>query len=240
MASEGLPKYRNECLGDSMIQFFFDHIVQLIPILACGVFAAAIIFERFYALFFTYPILRSRGFFDKVRTLVVSDRIAEAVSFCERYGKKPVARIVKEGLLRAHQPESILQHGLEIEVGENIDRIKARTSFLSTLANVSTLFGLIGTIMGLIQAFEAVGSANIQTRSALLSQGISTAMNHTLWGLVVAVPCMIFYSFLTNRTNRLRSEFERTAVRTIDIIQQRYVIASEFYQNDAAEGKRAG
>jgi len=222
-----------------MIKFLFENISHMIPIIACGVLAIALILERFRALFIVYPMRGSNAFFEKVRNLVIADRISEAVAFCDRYRSKPVARIVKEGLMRAHQPEEIVQHGLDIEVGENIDRIKARTNFLSMLANVSTLLGLIGTILGLVQSFEAVGSANAQARSALLAQGISMAMNHTLWGLAVAVPCMVMYSFLMNRTNRLKSEFERTVVRTIDVIQQRYVIASEL-QNHSSRSKRAG
>ena len=222
-----------------MIKFLFENLSHMIPIIACGVLAIALILERFRALFIVYPMRGSNAFFEKVRNLVIADRISEAVAFCDRYRSKPVARIVKEGLMRAHQPEEIVQHGLDIEVGENIDRIKARTNFLSMLANVSTLLGLIGTILGLVQSFEAVGSANAQARSALLAQGISMAMNHTLWGLAVAVPCMVMYSFLMNRTNRLKSEFERTVVRTIDVIQQRYVIASEL-QNHSSRSKRAG
>ncbi len=222
-----------------MIKFLYENLSHMIPIIACGLMAIAIILERFRALFIVYPMRGTNAFFEKVRNLVIADRISEAVAFCDRYRKKPVARIVKEGLMRAHQPEEIVQNGLDIEVGENIDRIKARTNFLSMIANVSTLLGLIGTILGLVQSFEAVGSANAQARSALLAQGISMAMNHTLWGLTVAVPCMVCYSFLMNRTNRLKSEFDRAVVRTIDVIQQRYVIASEL-QNHNGRGKRAG
>lgn len=223
-----------------MIQFLFENLAHMMPIIACGVIAIAIILERFRALVFVYPMGKTNAFFEKVRNLVIADRISEAVAFCDRYGSKPVARIVKEGLMRAHQPEEIVQHGLDLEVGESIDRIKARTNYLSMIANVSTLLGLIGTILGLIQSFEAVGSANAQQRSALLAQGISMAMNHTLWGLSVAVPCMVCYSFLMNKTNRLKSEFDRAVVRTLDVIQQRYIIASELHGQIQQKGRRVG
>ena len=109
---------------------------------------------------------------------------------------------------------------------------------LSMLANVATLLGLIGTILGLIQSFEAVGSADAQQRSALLAQGISVAMNHTLWGLSIAVPCMVFFSFLMNRTNRLKAELDRAVVRTLDILKQRSVIAADLVSDKSYSGER--
>jgi biopolymer transport protein ExbB/TolQ len=208
-----------------MIHFLFYHTSELFPILACGTFALFIVFERFVALFLVFPLRNERQVFDRIRRYVLEDRLQDALSVVGGFIPKPTAVVVKEGLIRAHQPTEIIEHGLEVKVAESVDRLKARTSFLSMIGNVSTLLGLIGTIMGLIQSFEAVGNANAQERSALLAQGISTAMNHTLWGLTVAVPCMVAYSFLVNRANALRSQTEQAAVKILDIIQQRYVVA---------------
>jgi biopolymer transport protein ExbB len=206
-----------------MISFALHNLEHMAPILILMVMATVIIIERVKALLLTYPLNGRTSFFEKIRNLVMSDRIAEAVALCDQFRGKPVATIVKEGLLRAHQPEEVVSHGLEIAVSECSDRLKARTGYLSMIANVSTLLGLIGTILGLVQSFEAVGSANAQQRSALLAQGISTAMNHTLWGLSVAVPCMVAFSFLMNKTNKIKSEMDRAAVRTLDILKQSYL-----------------
>jgi biopolymer transport protein ExbB/TolQ len=130
--------------------------------------------------------------------------------------------VVKEGLKRANQPEGLIEHALQIAVGEVTQKVQARTAFLSTIANVATLLGLFGTIVGLVQSFTAVGSANAQQRSALLAQGISTAMNATMLGLAIAIPCMIAFSYLMNRTNRLTAEIDRSALRTMDLLKQRY------------------
>jgi biopolymer transport protein ExbB/TolQ len=210
-----------------MIQFLFFHTAELTPILTCGVFAFFIVIERFRALFIAYPVRNEVFFFEKIRRYVLEDRLSDALSVCNAYLPKPAAVVVKEGLMRAHQPKEIIEHGLDVKVAQSLDRLKARTNFLSMIANVSTLLGLIGTIMGLIQSFEAVGSANAQERSALLAQGISTAMNHTLWGLSVAVPCMVCYSFLVNRANQLKSQIEQASIKMMDIIKQRYVVALE-------------
>ena len=133
-----------------------------------------------------------------------------------------MANVVREGLLRAHQPESVIAHGLEVAVSEEQDRVQVRTSLLSMIANVATLLGLLGTIMGLIQSFDAVATAKAAERSALLTAGISVAMNATLLGLGVAIPCMIAFSLITNQSNRLNAEVERSAVKIMELIKQRY------------------
>ncbi|OFZ79621.1 MAG: hypothetical protein A2603_03920 [Bdellovibrionales bacterium RIFOXYD1_FULL_55_31] len=209
-----------------MIEFMMNNLGHLIPIILCGLVAISIFLERTVSLYMRYP-LGTAKFLEKIRSLADQDRLNEGISFCERYENKPVARVVKEGLMRAHQPQEIVEHGLLVAAGIELDRIKARTPYLSMIANVSTLLGLIGTILGLIQSFEAVSSANPQARSALLAQGISTAMNHTLWGLSVAVPCMVIFSFLMNRTNRMKSEIDRTVIRTLEILRQRDIIVSD-------------
>ncbi len=206
----------------SFFNFIAENFWHVMPILASAAIAMIIILERGRALIFAYPLSQSRVFFDKIRDLVMSDRITDAIALCDRYKSKPMAYVVKEGLLRAHQPETLIEHGLQIAVGEVNERITARTSFLATIANVATLLGLFGTIMGLIQSFEAVGNANAQQRSALLANGISTAMNATMMGLAVAIPCMIAFSYLINRTNRLTAELDRSAVRILDLLKQRY------------------
>lgn len=207
---------------NNLLKFINENFSHVAPILACGALAVIIIVERSHSLFFKYPLMRQRAFFDKIRNMVMTERISEAIAFCERYGSKPAATVVKEGLLRAHQPESVIAHGLEIAVSEAMQRVTARTSYLATIANVATLLGLLGTILGLIQSFEAVGAANAQQRSQILAAGISTAMNATMLGLAVAIPAMVAFSFLINRTNRLNAEIERSAVRVLDFIEQRY------------------
>jgi len=208
---------------------FFDFIrtsfLHVAPILIAGAFAVAIILERARALFKVYPIRDQQGFFDKIRDLVMNGKMGEAVALCDRFPHKPTAQVVKQALLRAHQPETLIEHGLQIAVGDSTMVIQKRTTFLATIANVATLLGLFGTIAGLINSFEAVGHADPQQKAALLAAGISQAMNATMLGLGVAIPCMIAFSFLMNKTNRLVAELEGSAIRSIDILKQRYYSA---------------
>jgi biopolymer transport protein ExbB/TolQ len=200
--------------------------------LAAAIIASAIIVDRTKALFVSFVMQDRTEFMDRIRELVLLDKVNEAIAFCESYRKKPLAIVVREGLLRAHQPEVIVEDGLQIAVSEASQHIQKRTPFLSTIANVATLLGLLGTISGLIQAFNAVGSAAAQDKGAMLSQGISTAMNATMMGLAVAIPCMLAFSFFTARANKLCVELEQGAFKVLDLIRQKS------YAAEVEHGKR--
>lgn len=223
----------------TFFEFIRTSFWHVAPILAAGAIALAIMAERARALFLVYPIRDMQGFFDKITDLVLAGKFTDAVALCDRFPSKPVARVAKEALLRAHQPESLIENGLQIAVGTATQATQKRTTFLATIANVATLLGLLGTIAGLINSFEAVGHADPQQKSALLAAGISTAMNATMLGLGVAIPCMVAFSFLMNRTNRLLSDIDQSAIRMLDILKQRYYQAESAWlkQGPANEGE---
>lgn len=213
------------------LKFIMDNFSHVFPILLAGGLAVIITLERFVALVLSYPMQEHESFFERIRILIMKDRINDAVALCERYRSKPMVRVVREGLIRSHQPSGLIEHGLQLAVGEATEKIQARTPYLATIANVATLLGLFGTILGLVQSFEAVGSANAQQRSAMLAMGISTAMNATMLGLGIAIPCMIVYSFLMNRTNKIVGQVDHAAIRILDLLQQRFFTA----ETDAEE-----
>jgi biopolymer transport protein ExbB/TolQ len=199
--------------------------MHLLPILITAAFALAIIAERTVALYVRYPIRNLEQFFERITDLVMAGKLAEAVTVCDKLGNKPSAQVVKLALLRAHQPETLIESGLEIEVGKAAQTIEKRTQFLAMIANVATLMGLFGTIAGLIHSFQAMSSADVTQKSALLAAGISQAMNATMLGLGVAIPTMVAFSFLMNRTNRLVSEVDQSAVQALDVLKQRFYAA---------------
>jgi len=208
-------------------QFVKTNFIHVLPIFIAGVIAIAIGIERTYALFSRYPIRNLEAFFSRVSDLVMSGRVAEAVAICDQLEGKPSASVVKLALLRAHQPEELIENGLGIAVNKSAQAIQKRTQFLATIANVATLLGLFGTIAGLIHAFHAVGTADATQKSQLLANGISTAMNATMLGLGVAIPSMVLFSFLMNRTNRLIAEVDQSAMQILDILKQKFYSAQE-------------
>lgn len=203
----------------AFIQHNFWHVA---PLLAVGVFGVAIVIERLNSLFKTYPLQEKKQFFDRLRAFIMADRMMDAMALCNMFPDKPVVQVVREGLVRAHQPEEMVSDGLAMAVAEANSLIQKRTPYLATIANVATLLGLFGTIAGLIASFEAVGRADPSQKSALLAAGISTAMNATMMGLAIAIPCMILFSFLMNRTNQLTAETSHAAIQTLDLLRQRF------------------
>jgi biopolymer transport protein ExbB/TolQ len=204
------------------MSFLMNNFFHAAPLLVAAGIAVAIIVERSRALYQIYPIKDPQGFFEKIRELVMAGKVSDAISLCDTMPAKPTAKVVKSALLRAHQAETLIEHGLQLQVGQATADVQKRTSYLATIANVATLLGLFGTIAGLIHSFEAVGHADPQQKGALLAAGISTAMNATMLGLAIAIPCMIAFSYLMNRTNRLVGEIESSAIQSLDILKQRY------------------
>jgi len=206
---------------EEFINFAIGNLGHVAPILFAAVAAIAIAFLKFERLFITYAMPGRQAFLAKIRDLVVADKNQEAVALCDQYKSKPVAIIVREGLVRSHLPEEMVVDGMNLVASEMAEKVGKLTGFLSMIANVATLLGLFGTILGLIQSFKAVSFADPQQKAALLTQGISTAMNATVFGLGLAIPCMVLFSILMNRTNHMMAEFDQTVLTTTDILRQR-------------------
>jgi len=209
------------------IEFVQKEFFHAAPTLAAGLFAIAIVIERYRALTKIYPMKNGKAFFEKILEMIEKGQTSQAVAFCDQYIEKPVARVVRTALSRGHLPEESIESGINITIQEVSHDIQKRTAFLATIANVATLLGLFGTIAGLIASFKAVASADPQLKSAMLSDGISTAMNATMLGLGVAIPCMVAFAFLMNRSNKLLAEVEEAALKTVDAMKLRYLNQGE-------------
>lgn len=225
---------------------FFDFIIgnlgHTLPLLIVGGAAIAITIERAQALYRVYPMADAtkQGFLAKLTELILSNKLDEASRLCEQHPHKPLAQMVKAAVARAHLSEEVIHHGIQYSVGESNQMITKRTSYLATIANVATLLGLFGTILGLIHSFEAVAHADPQQKSALLSAGIATAMNATMMGLGIAIPSMIAFSMLVNKANRIIADLENSSVRVLELLKQRYLVAAEEHEGrDTSRERKA-
>jgi biopolymer transport protein ExbB/TolQ len=102
------------------------------------------------------------------------------------------------------------------------EKLERRTGFLAMLANVGTLLGLLGTIVGLIQAFDAVATLNPVEKSMMLTKGVALAMNTTAYGLIMAIPALIMYAVLTNRSNRLQEDLSQATTKALNWLSFSY------------------
>ena len=171
-------------------------------ILLVGVFSLGILIERTQVLYFKYG-LNVDEFWSKVQSLALGKKIDEALMVCGQLPGKPLASAFKTILEKADRDDDAIFQAHDIAMSENIPLFTKRIHYLSMLANVATLLGLLGTIHGLILSFQAVASADPATKQALLANGIAVSMYTTALGLAVAIPVMVFYSFLMSRQNQL-------------------------------------
>lgn len=201
-------------------RFFEDGGVFMYFILLLLAVGIAIALERFIYLSATkngsnkvwnalVPMLK-QGDFDQA--LKVTNESKAAIAHVFSYG---LAHI-KERSQHRDEIETAMEEGLM----EITPRLERRTHYLATLANIATLMGLLGTIIGLIQAFTAVANADPAQKADLLSASISVAMNTTAFGLMAAIPLLLLHAVLTTKTTEIVDSFEMAAVKFLNIISQ--------------------
>jgi biopolymer transport protein ExbB len=205
---------------DSLLKFAVDNYLIDGVIGLLGVFAVALVFERFKALFIDLSI-NAEGFMQKVLKLVEDDKIDEAITYCAANEKKPLAHVVKRVLERSDRDDSAIDHALEIAASEVGPKLTKNLGYLSMVSNVVTLVGLLGTVVGLIMSFKAVSFADPSQKQTLLADGISLAMHATALGLLVAIPTMVCYSFLHARQGRIFAEIDQWSSKTIELLRTR-------------------
>jgi len=190
------------------------------PILVCAIFALAITFERLYYIIFRANI-NGTAFMAQVQKLIMANNIDRAIKLCNAEPNAALPKVLKAGLTRANRSEQEIQNAVDESILEVFPKLNKRTPFLPMLANVATLTGLLGTIQGLILAFEAVAHASAETKQALLASGISTAMFTTAGGLVVAIPILILHSIVQSRTVKIQDEIDQFALKTVNLLSAR-------------------
>lgn len=195
----------------AMVNFFEAGGSWMWAILLTLILAMAIIIERFIVLNFKNRI-DSTAFVNKILELIQRGNIANAVELCSM-SQAALPRITRAGLEEFMKNPSDVQHAMEVAAMAEIPKIEKRTSYLSLLANIATLLGLLGTIFGLIDSFTAVTNADASQKAALLASGIAVAMNTTAFGLIVAIPTLIFYSMLNERISAITDEINENAAR---------------------------
>ena len=186
----------------SVLQFISDAGFVGWCILLVGVGSMALVVERAQVLYFKYG-MNVEEFMNKVQTLVLARKSDEALVLCAQTPGKPLSNAFKTILEKADRDDDAIFQAHDIAMSENVPQLTKRLHYLSMLANVATLLGLLGTIHGLILSFKAVATADPAMKQQLLANGISVSMYTTALGLAVAIPVMVCYSFLVSRQNQL-------------------------------------
>lgn len=148
----------------------------------------------------------------------------------------PMYRIVAAGISRfAHSKRrDDIESAMEEGVMEALPRLEKRTQYLATLANVATLLGLLGTIVGLIAAFTAVATAAPTEKASMLSSSISVAMNTTAFGLISAIPLLLLHAVLQTKTIEIVDSFEMATVKVLNALVDADVLPHQTRDTDRA------
>jgi biopolymer transport protein ExbB len=199
-----------------VINFFQSGGVFMYPILATLALGTAIIIERL--IYLSRARVSERTIWPKIRTAVMGGRPKDAIQICKT-SSAPLCQVLSTGLekLQGTWSQEELQHSMEEVILEEVPALERRTGYLPTLANVSTLLGLLGTIIGLIQAFSAVSAVDPSQKAVILANGISLAMTTTAFGLIVAIPLILSYSFLNSKTNKIIEGIDEVSTKFINL-----------------------
>jgi biopolymer transport protein ExbB/TolQ len=204
----------------TVVQFFQAGGLFMYPIVVVLALGAAIALERY--IYLTAARATNQRIWRKVMPLLMEGRYQQAIEVTAK-SKSALSRILRYGLDRAEHARRRGDVEVAMEEGlmETVPRLEKRTHYLATFANIATLLGLLGTIIGLIQAFTAVANANPAEKADMLSASISVAMNTTAFGLMAAIPLLLIYAVLQTKTTELVDSLEMASVKFLNILTER-------------------
>jgi len=203
----------------SIVRFFQTGGAFMYPILVVLALGLAIAIERYVTL--TRARRQSQKNWEEIRPMLEHGKFDEALEITEA-SQTPVSRLIGYGLARrgSVRRRDDIEIAMEEGMMEIIPQLEKRTHYLALFANIATLLGLLGTIMGLIAAFTAVSNANPAEKADLLSASISVAMNTTAFGLMSGIPLMLMHAYLNTKTSDLVDSLEMASVKTLNLITE--------------------
>ena len=204
----------------STVGFFVTGGPFMYPILIVFAVGAAIAIERYVTL--SIVTARNQSVWSRVHSALVQGDFDKAREMTSK-DDSTIAQLLSVGLARqgAVRRREDIEIAMEEGMMEIIPQLEKRTPYVALASSIATLLGLLGTIMGLIQAFTAVANANPAEKADLLSASISVAMNTTAFGLMVAIPLLITSTVLTAKTGEIVDSLEMASVKALNVISAR-------------------
>ena len=194
----------------------------MIPLVILSLLALYLFFERLVTLrrAQTDPVYIT----DRTRQYVQAGDIRGAVGFCEAQNN-PISRILKQGLERLGRPIAEIQDAVQAAGKYEAFELEKRTDLLASIASIAPMLGFLGTVIGMIEAFQEIQNLQGNVNPSVLAGGIWEALITTATGLLVGIMAIFFYNFLINRINRQVNDMERSATDFIDLLQEPVPVA---------------
>lgn len=204
---------------DSAVKFFQDSGPAIYPSILIMSLGVTIAIERF--IFLRRAGAENRKMWSQLLPMLQGGRLKDVQQLAAN-SHAAVAKIVTNGLQRMQSPgrREDIDAAMEEGMMEIVPRLEKRTHYIATFANVITLVGLLGTIIGLIKGFTAVSQVNPAEKAELLSASISIAMNNTAFALTVAIPFLLIHAFLQARTSEIVDGLEGAKISFLNVTQR--------------------
>mgnify|MGYP001607272128 CR=1 FL=1 len=203
----------------TLVKFFQDCGLFIYPSLTIMTLGVAIAIERF--IFLNRARSENRKMWAHVLPMLQNGRFKDVLSTTAK-SDAAIGKIVNYGLTRMQSPGRREDFDAAMEEGmmEIVPRLEKRTHYIATFANVITMVGLLGTIIGLIKGFTAVAQVNPAEKAELLSASISIAMNNTAFALMVAIPFLLIHAFLQAKTSEIVDGLEAAKISFLNLTQR--------------------
>lgn len=212
--------------GTDFLAFFISSFdlkkggIWMWPIVVVMALGFAVAIERY--VYLTVSRTKNRFMLSKALGTLQRGDFQQAFNVAAK-SSTAIGRMLSQGLSRykTAQNRDDIEMAMEESMLEVIPRLEKRTHYLPMFANVATLLGLLGTIVGLIDAFQSLGNVDAAQKAARLSSGISTAMATTAFGLIVAIPLLMIHSVIQSKTTEIVDSLEMATVKFVNLIVQR-------------------
>jgi biopolymer transport protein ExbB/TolQ len=203
---------------ETIISFFQDGGIFMYFIMVVFIIGLAIAVERF--IYLNLMKMKNRAAWKQLLPILNQGNFRQAMQVATN-SRSAVGRILAYGLSKVGQGRrhDDLEMAMEEGLMEVLPRLEKRTPYLATFANIATLLGLLGTILGLIKAFTAVANVDPAEKANILSASISIAMNTTAFGLIAAIPLLLMFTFLQTKTTEIVDSIEMASVKFVNLIR---------------------
>jgi len=191
------------------------------PIILCSVLAFAIAIDRLFHLY--RAKIDTRKFMDEIANTLRRNKIMDAIDTCDKT-PGPIAHILKAGIMKHDRPRQEIREAIEDAGPYEVPRLKKNVAALATIAHISPLLGLLGTVLGMVRCFQTIQQKATSLHPVSpgdLAGGIWEALITTVAGLAVAIPTLVAYNYLVSRVNGIILDMEKSATDLINILTRK-------------------
>lgn len=202
----------------AMLVFWWVDLIHrggpvMVPIVMCSIFSLTLIVERIYYFLHLHLGTDMDRYFERVRLAIEGHQWKEAQALCDA-SRGPVARVVQAGLAARDGTPQEINEAMEETAHAELPAVEQHLRWLSTLAQVATLLGLLGTVTGLVRAFQVIqekASGGNPVSPVDLAGGVWEALITTVAGLIVAIPTILAYNYFASRVAEAQFQMEKAA-----------------------------